>query len=116
MRKAMFALALFVLVPATALAGPFKSERSAKSSPLPQIASLGGDFPTSLSDEDLATNADADTNARADYSHSNTLPVRPMASANRRRMPFRTDSRNMCTSTGSSADTRTPTAFPTPRS
>ena len=88
MRKAMFALALFVLVPAIALAGPFKSERSAKSSPLPQIASLGGDFPTSLSDEDLATNADADTNARADYSHSNTLPVRSGGqSANGERQP-----------------------------
>src|SRR5258706_2842207 len=60
MRKAMFALALFVLVPATAFAGPFKSERSAKSSPLPQIESLGGNLPTSLCDDELDTRSDSD--------------------------------------------------------
>ena len=69
MRKAMLAVALFAFLPATALAGPDQSARPAKSSPPAQIASLGGDFPTSLSSEDLA-NADADS-ARGSYSRSN---------------------------------------------
>jgi hypothetical protein len=77
MRKAMLAVALFAFVPAAAFAGPDQSARPAKTSPMPaQIATLGGDFPTTLSEEDLVANADGDTNPRAGYPQSNTSPER----------------------------------------
>jgi hypothetical protein len=73
----MLAVALFAFLPASALAGPVQSARPAKSSPMPaQIATLGGDFPTTVSDEDLVASADSDTNPRAGYPQSNTSPER----------------------------------------
>ncbi len=78
MRKAMLVVALFALLPATALAAPNQSARPAapKSQPA-QIASLGGDFPTTLTDEDLvAANADSDTSPLAGHSQAYTPPDR----------------------------------------
>ena len=72
MRKAILAVALFALLPASALAGPDRSARPAvHAAPPTQIATLGGDFPTTLSEEDLvATNADSDNNMLAGYPQS----------------------------------------------
>ena len=75
MRKAMLVTAFIALLPATALAGPDRSVQAHASTPLPtQIATLGGDFPTTLSDEDLvAANADEET---APVSNSQSSPER----------------------------------------
>jgi hypothetical protein len=68
----MLAVALFALLPASALAGPDRSARPAvHAAPPTQIATLGGDFPTTLSEEDLvAANADSDNNMLAGYPQS----------------------------------------------
>ena len=77
MVKTMLAIALFALLPATAYAGPDHAARPvAQHSQPAQIATLGGDFPTSLTDEDLVVAANADSNASYAQNDSQSAPSR----------------------------------------
>ena len=87
MMKAMLAVGLFALLPASALAAPDQSARPAahKSQPA-QIATLGGDFPTSLSDEELL--ADNSDDSQANYSQGRSEQNRTAASSEHQPEPL----------------------------
>ena|SRR5215831_13624062 len=81
MRKTMLAIALFALLPATAYAAPDRAARpQAQHSQPAQIATLGGDFPTSLTDEDLIVSANADNNAAYARNDSQSAQSREQSS------------------------------------